>query len=292
MANYEAVFPPETKKGKSKKGRPAAELEGVEDRIALYNFPGESKLDKLTQLYEDWFACRRCILGQRKLELGGSEDIVFFGGNPDAHILIVGEAPGDQEVVDLLPFVGPAGNLLNILLAGCSDDPEIQQLAHWYASAPRSRENSETFHGKVHAWRDNEFAITNVVSCQPPENRAPSLPEMKACWERLWNIIYIVDPLLIIACGNTALASVTRKLSAQITKSRGQIFDVHYDGKVGKVTYPVMPIFHPSYLGRVADWKQKGGAYDKTAQDLMKAMKMVDFLRKQNFGTPMPKRTP
>jgi uracil-DNA glycosylase len=83
---------------------------------------------------------------------------------------------------------------------------------------------------------------------------------------------------------------VTRKLAAQITKTRGQIFDAVHHGKVGTVTYPIMPVFHPSYLSRVADWNVADGAYARTVKDWKKALHIVDLLRHHHYGTPIPRR--
>jgi uracil-DNA glycosylase family 4 len=295
---YEAIAPPEEVKGKRGRGRPKTELASP---VYLYNFPGRTKEEKLVQLYagplkdeKGWFDCQRCFLGEYRCQMskGKDQDTVFFHGNPEAHVLIVGEAPGEKEAEEKIPFIGSAGQILNLLLSSTSDDPEIQELCAQYAGMKHTPELQNEFHAKIFDWRHSEFAITNVVSCRPPDNRAPTLVEMKACWERLHNIIYIVDPLLIIACGNTAIAMVTRKLSAQVTKVRGQIFDVEYQGKVTTYKKPVMPILHPSYLARMADWNVKGGTFDKTRQDILSAMRMVDFLRNQYWGTPIPRRLP
>lgn len=287
----ETVLPPEEPKERRKSGRPKHEVSPT----PLYSFPGETKQEKLEALYQMWGNCTRCFLGELRCQQwkdGGG--LVFGEGNPDAHVLLIGEAPGAEEEESESPFIGPAGQMLNQILAATSDDEEIQVLSDWYAQQPRAgkkgEEATETFHDKVWHWRVREFYITNVVACRPPENRQPTLPEMRSCWERLWNIIYIVDPLLIVAFGNSALAAITQKTSGQITKMRGQLFDVTFPGKVGSIVYPVMPLFHPSYLARVADWRVKDGAYAKTIEDWKRAMRVVDFLRLQNFGTPIPRR--
>ena len=298
MSDFPFVIPYSPPRGKKGRGRPAQtfdvnspmdEEQAKENPLKLYNFPGVTKKEKLAQLFDMWFACQRCPLGVAKHILG-NDNIVFFSGNPDAHVLIVGEAPGDEEVKESEAFIGKSGQLLNMLLASVSDDPEIQALWETYHNGKRSKEATDVFRDKIEEWRNVEFAITNVISCQPPENRQPNLPEMKACWERLLNIIYIVDPLLIIACGGTALMAVTRKLSAQITKSRGQMFTANYYGKAQEVHYPVVPILHPSYLGRVADFSNPDGLYEKTRKDIRMAMRVVDFLRYNYYGTPIPKR--
>jgi uracil-DNA glycosylase family 4 len=290
MSQYEAVHPVTVAPGSRGKGRPSAGA--AHATTPLYNFPGPTKMDQLGQLYDDWYNCQRCILGQSKgtmMENSG-EDIVFFDGNPDADILIIGEAPGEHEDTQKRTFVGPSGQLLNMILAKYTSDPDMREAYEEFAGHRRSERSTAAFQTKALEWRDREFAITNVISCRPPENRTPVLPEIKACYERLWNIIYIVDPLLIVACGNVALSTVTRKTAAQVTKHRGQVFDVTYHGKYGDLTYPVIPVFHPSYLGRMADWKTEGGTWTKTEEDWKKAFKLVDFLRYHHKGIPFPDR--
>jgi DNA polymerase len=284
MTEHEVAPPPEHPE-KRKRGRPKVQAA----QVPLYDIKGETKHERLVVVYDTWHDCKRCPLHEGRLRFGDKE-IVFGEGNPDSHVLIVGEAPGDEEMSKHVPFIGPAGHTLDTLLAHTTDDPEIQKLAEWYATAPRNRENIRSFHDTMHEWRLNEFFITNVVACQPPENRPPTNVEVKTCWERLWNTIYTVDPLIILAFGNSALAAVARKQTVQITKMRGQLFDVEFDGKFGKLTYPVMPLLHPSFLNRVADWKVKNGNFQRTIGDLRTAMKMLDFLRQQNYGTPIPVR--
>ena len=267
---------------RKKAGPPETPLEAFEG----------TKQERLQALYNKWYGCTRCNLGELR-NCQGSQEIVFGEGNPDAHVLIVGEAPGAEEEATSIPFRGKSGQLLNQILATVSTDPEVIQRYTEYCAVSHGTRNSnkvEEFTDFMVAKRGEEYFITNVVACRPPENIQPVKTQVDACWERLWNIIYIVDPLLIIAAGNSALAAVMRKVSTKITAMRGKIYDVSYDGRVGPVTYPVLPVFHPSYLLRQADWKDKGGAWSKTLEDFRKAARTVDFLRYQYYGTPMPRR--
>lgn len=253
-----------------------------------HSFAG-TKQEQLQQLYTQWYACRRCFLGENRSQVTGSEEIVFASGNPDADIMFVGEAPGQEEENTSIPFVGPSGKLLNLILANVTDDDQVRETYRWYAKAPKSSKNDQQFNQVVHEWRERQFFFTNVVACRPPDNRPPNNIESKACWERLWNLIYIVDPRVIVAVGKISLSTLLRK-QAEITKVRGQLFDVEFDGKVGKLRYPVIPILHPSFLLRKADWKQKGGDYEKTVGDVLKAMRIADEMRNKDFGTPIPTR--
>jgi uracil-DNA glycosylase family 4 len=248
-----------------------------------------TKMERLQQLYGLWYGCQKCPLGQNRA-LTGLQDIVFGEGNPDAHVMIIGEAPGEEEERTNIPFVGAAGELLNQLLAQTSDDPAIQQWVEWYVKVAHTDKNRKDFHKQVTEWRHKEFFLTNAVSCHPPENATPNNEMVKTCWERLWNTIYIVDPLLIVVSGNTALSAVMRKAQVKITAERGKLFDVSFPGRVGKVVYPVMPVFHTSYLLRKADWRVKGGDWQKSVDDWKRVMRVLDFLRNKHFGVPIPDR--
>lgn len=255
-----------------------------EEVIPLPILQGDNN-QRLLQLYDSWFACSRCPLH----EVRPGPDIVFADGNAKARIMFIGEAPGEEEERTGIPFMGASGQLLNQMLALTADDTGIQELSAWYDKAPRTKDNVKKFHEAVYEWRKEEFFITNVVCCRPPENRQPANPEVKACFERLRMMIYTVDPLVIVTVGKTALEALLHK-PAEITQKRGQIFEIDIMGRLGPVRYPVMPILHPSYLLRKADWKNKDGDYAKTAKDLYKAMRLKDELMLHYYGVPIPQR--
>jgi uracil-DNA glycosylase family 4 len=274
---------PKLKRGKKKVVVPPP------DTLELYQ---GNKMERLKQLYDKWYGCTKCPLGELRA-CDGKQDIVFGEGNPDASILIVGEAPGEEEEATGIPFVGKAGQLLNQILAFTSDNPEIRKAQDDYTKISHSDYNQKkikAYHQYIEEWRHSEFFVTNAVACKPPEGATPTTEQVKACWDRLWSIIYIVDPWLIVACGNSALAATLRKVQVRITEARGKIYDVEFPGHVGPVTYPVVPVFHPSYLLRKADWNVQGGDYAKTVKDWRKALKAVDFLKERYMGIPAPKR--
>lgn len=258
--------------------------------VTLHNFAG-TKQEKLQQLYDLWYGCERCQLSKFRRTEDGAEvkDIVYAEGNPDAHVMIIGEAPGEEETETGIPFYGSAGKLLNQIIAMTSDDPGIQELYTWYCKVKHTEANTSYFRDKMLEYRKQELFITNSVSCRPPDNRTPTKHELKACWERLMNIIYIVDPLLIVTSGKTSLETVLKR-QIEITKVRGHIFDVNIPGHVRDVTYPVIATLHPAHLLRMADWKDKNGNCMKTVRDYLNAFKFVDELRLRYYGTPIPHR--
>ena len=141
------------------------------------------KSHNLTVMQEAWSSCQGCMLSEKR------RSVVFGYGNPDAQILVVGEAPGSNEDREGVPFVGQAGQMLDQFLTIVSVDPQLAEFA----------EKEEFPPGEMRPILQHYFYFTNVVGCRPPENRTPTPGEISACKTRLHEIIYQVDPVLIIA---------------------------------------------------------------------------------------------
>ena len=142
-------------------------------------------------------------------------NVVIFRGNPEANLMIIGEAPGPQENIQGKPFVGRAGKLLDKILEAINFDPE------------------------------EDVFITNAVFRMPPgdddrEFRKPSNQEIAYYKPYLMALIQLVDPLIILLSGNVACQSILGETG--ITKMRGEWRHL--------LDRWVMPIFHPSYLLR------------------------------------------
>jgi DNA polymerase len=166
----------------------------------------EERLASLKSQAENWPAAR---------SLGTLRDVMVFAtGNPQARVMLIGEAPGYQEEREREPFVGPAGQKLNDILKAMG--------------IPR---------GDVY--------ISNIVKFRPAtpkqttNNRKPSPEEMEACMPFVREEIRIIKPECIIALGGTAAEGLLG-LSGAVTTMRGQWHD--FEGTPVRVTY------HPSYL--------------------------------------------
>ncbi|MGD1805365.1 uracil-DNA glycosylase [Dapis sp. BLCC M126] len=149
--------------------------------------------------------CNRCELGENRT------NAVIGRGNPQAEIMIIGEAPGQNEDEQGLPFVGRSGQLLDKIL----ESVELSSDRHVY--------------------------ISNAIRCRPPENRTPTLKEIEACKPYLLEQIRLVNPKIILLTGATAVKALTGDKRG-ITKIRGQWME--WEGRL------CMPIFHPAYLLR------------------------------------------
>lgn len=165
-----------------------------------------------TSLQEEVAHCTRCGLCESRTQT------VFGRGSPSARWLLVGEAPGEQEDRQGLPFVGAAGQLLENILAAIGL-------------------NSAT-----------DVYIANVLKCRPPGNRNPQENEIAACHPYLAAQIAHLRPTLIVALGRFA-AQTLLVSKASISALRGQVHQ--YD------TTPLIVTYHPAYLLRNLPEKAK-----------------------------------
>lgn len=154
----------------------------------------------LETLQAQAMACHACPLAD------GRTNVVFGTGNPQARVLIVGEAPGKNEDLQGVPFVGAAGQYLNELLA--------------YAGLRRE-----------------DVYIANVLKCRPPGNRNPLPSEIEVCTPFLREQTRTIDPLFIVTLGNFATKFIL-KTDRGITGLRGKLY------QTGK--FKVFPVFHPA----------------------------------------------
>lgn len=158
-------------------------------------------------LIEQVKKCTKCGLHKSRT------NAVFGKGPSDARIMLIGEAPGRDEDLQGVPFVGRAGKQLDKILVSAGIDIE-------------------------------EIFITNVVKCRPPGNRNPEPYEMMKCNPYLLKQIEVIKPEIIVLLGNIALSLVTGKASG-ITKMRGK--------KLEYKSVPAIPTFHPAYVIRNPD---------------------------------------
>ena len=171
--------------------------------------------EKLVELFREVQRCTRCPLSATRTQP------VFGAGNANADLMFVGEAPGAQEDLQGVPFVGRAGNLLNELLA----------------------ENGLA--------RDDVF-IANVLKSRPPDNRDPQPEEIDACKPFLYRQVELIEPTVICTLGNFATKLLTRS-NAGITRVHGEP-QVH---QLGGRTVQIFPIFHPAAGLRTPSVKEK-----------------------------------
>ena len=170
--------------------------------------------------------CTRC-----KLHRLGRRQIVFGVGNPSADLMFVGEAPGADEDIQGVPFVGRAGQLLTKIIEA------------------------------IDLKREDVY-IANVIKCRPPDNRNPEPDEVEQCEPFLVNQIDAIRPRVIVALGTFA-AKALLKTQDPISRLRGRVFE--YRGA------KLIPTFHPAYLLRSPERKRDTWEDMKKVRALLQA---------------------
>jgi DNA polymerase len=146
--------------------------------------------------------------------------LVFADGSPQARIMFVGEAPGREEDIEGLPFVGRSGKLLDRMIAAIGLD-----------------------RSKVY--------IANVIPWRPPGNRTPTPQETQICLPFIQRQIELVDPDVLVTLGNPSTQTLLQTREG-IMKTRGRWFD--YD--TGTRVIRAIATFHPAYLLRSPSYKR------------------------------------
>jgi uracil-DNA glycosylase len=158
----------------------------------------------LKAVYQEARGCVACPLHETRT------NVVFGSGNADANLMFVGEAPGANEDLQGLPFVGQAGKLLEKLL------------------------------GEIGMQRDDVF-IANTLMCRPPGNRDPYPHELEECRHHLFTKLELIEPTVICTLGNFA-TKLLRGEPTGISRIHGQV-EVR---TIGPRTVRLYPLYHPA----------------------------------------------
>ena len=191
-------------------GKEVTADEHVVRRVTAESAAGSSG-EELAGVRAELGDCTRC-----KLHRLGRRQIVFGVGSPTADLMFVGEAPGRDEDIQGIPFVGRAGQLLTKII------------------------------GSIGLDRD-EVYIANVIKCRPPENRNPEPDEVDTCEPFLFGQVDAIKPKVIVALGTFAARALLRTTDP-ISKLRGRLYE--YRGA------KLIPTFHPAFLLRSPERKR------------------------------------
>ena len=169
----------------------------------------EEKSRKLTEYYYSIKDCSQCDLASMRLKF------VFGSGNANSKIMFVGEAPGKNEDLQGMPFVGQAGKILDDLL-------------------------------DLIGYKRNEVFIANVLKCRPPQNRDPLQEEINLCKKYLMEQIEIINPLIICTLGKYS-TQLLLSTDEKITGLRGRVFKS--GGRyILPINHPAAVLYAPSRL--------------------------------------------
>jgi DNA polymerase len=197
----------------------------------------------------DWPALREAVASCTACSLCESRRQTVFGvGHPQAHWMIVGEAPGEEEDRRGEPFVGRSGQLLDNMLRAIG--------LSRHAVAPTGSTESPALADPA-----KQVFIANTLKCRPPGNRNPLPDELARCEGFLIRQIELVQPKIILAMGRFAVQSLLRS-AAPIGQLRGRVH--RYQG------VPLVVTYHPAYLLR--NLPEKARAWD----DLCLALDTVE----------------
>ncbi|UOA08977.1 uracil-DNA glycosylase [Methylobacter sp. S3L5C] len=185
------------------------EFEAAVDNIGSETIT--SATDNWDDLQAEITNCTKCALCTTRSQT------VFGSGNKQADWMLVGEAPGQHEDKQGLPFVGNAGLLLTEMLRAIGLNRE-------------------------------EVFITNVIKCSPPNNRDPHVNEIESCSDYLYRQQQLVKPKIIVALGRVA-AQTLLKTNEPLAELRGKVHNFN--------NTPVVVVYHPAYLLRFLPEKRK-----------------------------------
>lgn len=195
----------------------------ADSEMATVNNGGWDESTSLEGLHQNIHQCLNCPLGATRT------NFVFGSGSHNADLMVIGEAPGADEDLQGLPFVGRAGQLLTKILESIGLE------------------------------RDDVY-ICNILKCRPPNNRKPLVSETDECEPYLVKQIDLVKPRFILALGLTS-ANTLLKNKESMASLRGRIHDFHGISTI--VTY------HPAALLRNPEWKKSTWEDVKYLRSLM-----------------------
>ena len=179
--------------------------------------------DSFDQIRKDISLCQLCGLCKTR------KNVVPGVGNEQAKLVLIGEAPGADEDIQGIPFVGKAGKHLDKIIAAAG-------------------------------FKKEDLYICNILKCRPPNNRDPNLAEMKVCTPYLQRQLALIKPKLIGCLGNISAHYVISPSIPGITRIRGQWFDSIFG-------IPAFAMYHPSYVIR-SESREKGSPNWQMWQDI------------------------
>ncbi len=182
--------------------------------------------------------CRQCELCQTR------KQTVFGTGSHKADWMLIGEAPGENEDLQGVPFVGPAGKLLTEMIRAIGLEREAVYIA-------------------------------NIVKCRPPNNRDPKHEEIKTCNDFLQRQIKLVQPKIILAIGRVAAQTLLQS-NAPLSKLRGVPHQL--------AGIPLIVVYHPAYLLRSLLEKRKAWQDLQLAMKLIEKSNNNEYMEDNRYS--------
>jgi DNA polymerase len=211
---------------------PAEEADFVDDPVAGDDPAGtgmavtaegrneEEAGETLERIIAEIASCRTCGLCERR------KNIVPGEGSPHPLVMVIGEAPGADEDAQGRPFVGPAGKLLDKMLAA------------------------------IGLSRETNCFIANILKCRPPGNRDPEPDERAACIRFLERQIVLLKPQAILCAGRVSAQTLLQTTAPMASLRNGKRWEYVLSKGGVETTVPLFATYHPSALLRNEGWKR------------------------------------
>jgi uracil-DNA glycosylase len=257
----------------------------------------------LARLKQEWSSCARCELGTQRIDVEGA--FVFGQGTPGG-VMLIGEGPGADEEREGLPFVGRSGLLLRKMLALLGlEEYYLTNIVACRSCSPQLDSDGQPVFRKN--WRTKQMAL--VYKDEPP-----TPPQCNACLPRLYEEIYIVDPVVIVGLGGKA-CEVLRGRPITITRDRGEAGQITIPGarylpvltekkqewrrkvrnadgvnelqtpvEQSEVAYHFIPTLPPAYVSRKLADRGPDSPFRQLLLDLRKAMRTYEMYLETVFG--------
>lgn len=257
----------------------------------------------LPELAQEWASCARCDLGKRRLEMEGK--FVFGGGVRNA-VMLIGEGPGVDEEAEGIPFVGRSGELLWKVLNHLKFD-QVYMTNTVCCRSCTPVLDMETNMPMMRKDRRTGLALP-VYKDEPP-----TPPQCNACLPRLYEQIYLVDPVVIVGLGGKACETLLGK-SITITRDRGETAHISIPGagfqplvtkdnkwhrklkgeevvpvEQNEVRYHFIPTLHPAYVIRLLADQGENSPFQQFVADIKKAIHTYESYIRMTFGS-IPER--
>ncbi len=219
----------------------------------------------LGTLAQEWADCSKCELAGIRPPDG---KVVIHGGDAPADYLFIYDAPEKQDVLDGYPFQDSLGALLLGLILR--------------AAFPRG---SFAYAPLVGCWPYTVLPIIGDMKKEQVKDRDPSVDEVEACYPRISQIIYNIDPRVIFAVGPASWKALVRPKDRNgkttLTDAAGELFSTYVPGKLRPIRYPVMPLLSPKQI-MANPSSAEHGPIAVTLEAMLRAMTYVSLLQKED----------
>lgn len=269
----------------------------------MENSPVPDYRKSLSVLRSEWEGCTKCNLGEQRFATGGA--FVFGEGAPGG-IMFIGEGPGVDEEKIGRPFIGRSGRVLRYAIQRLGID------RYYITNVVNCRSCAQAYdnEGQPRYWKNRDGTLVPVI-----RDETPTPAQMAACLPRLFEEIYLVDPVLIVALGGAAAevlahrsiriqaesgatvaikvpgagrrAVLTEKKKVWIRKVKGTLLMPHTQNEV---EYLMLPLIHPAFVMRKKSDERWKNPVQVFAEGMKKAALIYDRYMFEVYGDRPPAR--